>query len=273
MKKQEAVNTFTDGLILDLNPLQMPNNALTNCLNGTLLTFNGNENVLQNDMGNCRVETAMLPTGYIPLGSTSFGGIIYIVSYNPIDKKYQIGSFPSPERNITKDEQGDPSVSSILLNNFCEAATDGNKWHGWTGSEGAKNIITSYQQKVNLLRDPIFPGDKYKVYSGDLDSIVEYLSAIGKVKKEDGTEVDNFDHTAIPKYLKLDIISTLENGKIIYLTNNSVWNKVEKHPYYIYLDDIQFNNGSLGLSEYRGLVGSNYDNGQIRSSYFVFCWI
>lgn len=266
MKKQEAVNTFTEGLISDLNPLSMPNNALTNCLNGTLLTFNGNEQVLQNDMGNCRVETAMLPTGYIPLGSTSFGGIIYIVSYNPIDKKYQIGSFPSPERNITKDEQGDPSVSSILLDKFCKTDT---KWHGWTGSKGAKNIITSYQQKVNLLRDPIFPGDKYKVYSGDLDSIVEYLSAIGKV--EDGN--DNFDHTAIPRYLKLDIISTLENGKIIYLTNNSVWNKITKQvtnsegnnvnksfdPYYIYLKNIELNDGSLDLLEYRGLVGSNYD--------------
>lgn len=256
MKKQEAVNTFTKGLISDLNPLSMPNNALTNCLNGTLLTFNGNEQVLQNDMGNCRVETAMLPTGYIPLGSTSFGGIIYIVSYNPIDKKYQIGSFPSPERNITKDEMKGDDTSMIDLNIFCED----HEWKSTDSTFGSPdNIITSYQQKVNLLRDPIFPGDKYKVYSGKLDSISQYLSAIGKVKDKDGKEVDNDDHTACPVYLKLDIISTLENGKIIYLTNSSVWNKVKSYPYYIYLNDISFNDKQLGLSEYRGLVGSNYD--------------
>jgi hypothetical protein len=34
-------------------------------------------------MGNGRVETAMLPEGYIPLGTCSHGGFIYIVSYNP----------------------------------------------------------------------------------------------------------------------------------------------------------------------------------------------
>nr|DAM35486.1 MAG TPA: hypothetical protein [Bacteriophage sp.] len=31
---------------MDLNPLTTPNNVLTNCLNGTLITYNGNENVL-----------------------------------------------------------------------------------------------------------------------------------------------------------------------------------------------------------------------------------
>ena len=84
MSKQETVNTFTDGLVMDLNPITTPNSVLTNALNATLITYNGNEFVLQNDMGNGRVETAYLPQGFIPLGTTSFGGIIYIVSYNPL---------------------------------------------------------------------------------------------------------------------------------------------------------------------------------------------
>lgn len=58
MKRQETTSTFQEGLVMDFNPLVTPNNVLTSCLNGTLLTFNGNENVLQNDMGNGRVETA-----------------------------------------------------------------------------------------------------------------------------------------------------------------------------------------------------------------------
>ena len=66
--KQEATNTFGDGMIMDLNPLTTPNNVLTSALNATMVTYNGNEFVLQNDMGNGRVETAYLPSGYVPVG-------------------------------------------------------------------------------------------------------------------------------------------------------------------------------------------------------------
>lgn len=46
MKKAEALNTFADGMVMDINPLVMPNSGLCNALNATLITFNGNENVL-----------------------------------------------------------------------------------------------------------------------------------------------------------------------------------------------------------------------------------
>ena len=72
---------------MDINPPVAPNDGVCNALNATLITMNGNENVLQNDMGNGRVETAFLPEGYVPLGTTELGGIIYIVSYNPFNKK------------------------------------------------------------------------------------------------------------------------------------------------------------------------------------------
>lgn len=114
MSRQETVNTFTDGLVMDLNPITTPNSVLTNALNATLITYNGNEFVLQNDMGNGRVETAYLPAGYVPVGIKEYGGIIYVASYNPLTNKGQIGSFPSPERNISSDEINkalDPIIS------------------------------------------------------------------------------------------------------------------------------------------------------------------
>lgn len=109
--QEQAINTFEDGLVMDLNPLTTPNNVLTNCLNGTYISFNGNEFVLQNDMGNGRVETAYLPAGYVPVGMKEYGGIIYVASYNPITNKGQIGSFPSPERNISSEEKGTTELS------------------------------------------------------------------------------------------------------------------------------------------------------------------
>jgi len=72
------------------------NETLSDALNATFITMNGNEIVLQNDMGNRRVDNAYLPPGYTPVGMKEYGGIIYIAAYNPITNKSQIGSFPSP---------------------------------------------------------------------------------------------------------------------------------------------------------------------------------
>jgi hypothetical protein len=38
--------------------------VLSDALNATFITMNGNEVVLQNDMGNRRVDNAYLPSGY-----------------------------------------------------------------------------------------------------------------------------------------------------------------------------------------------------------------
>jgi hypothetical protein len=77
--------------------------------------MNGNEAILQNDMGNGRVESAFLPNGYVPVGMKEYGGIIYIASYNPITNKSQLGCFPSPERNIDQTETGNPETILDLV--------------------------------------------------------------------------------------------------------------------------------------------------------------
>ena len=68
-------------------------------------TFNGNEQLLQNDMGNAKityrdeddnVQYAKLPDGAIPIGAKTFGRIMYIVSVTK-DGIGEIGSFPSPD--------------------------------------------------------------------------------------------------------------------------------------------------------------------------------
>ena len=48
---------------MDLNPIVTPNNVLTGALNATSITYDGNEFVLQNDMGNGEVHTARLDKG------------------------------------------------------------------------------------------------------------------------------------------------------------------------------------------------------------------
>ena len=105
-------NSFnvSKGMVQDFNPLLMGNDMLSNNLNGTFYTYNGNEGMLQNDMGNGRVQNAKLPPGYVPVGMQEYGGIVYIVSYNPIKNESQIGSFPSPERNVAIDSFGNSAL-------------------------------------------------------------------------------------------------------------------------------------------------------------------
>jgi len=112
-----ASNTFKEGMIMDVHPLTVPNNILTNCLNGTLVTSNGNELILQNDIGNSKViftdtttnkkYNVSLTSGFVPIGLKQFGNIMYIFSVNPNNKDMlgrclsEIGTFPSPD--YTKD--------------------------------------------------------------------------------------------------------------------------------------------------------------------------
>lgn len=91
--KQTATNSFTDGLNLDLHPLVTPKTVLTDNINGTFITYNGNEFCLQNDRGNKYVSS--LTPGYTPIGIKEHNGVLYIVSVN--GNVTEIGTFPSPE--------------------------------------------------------------------------------------------------------------------------------------------------------------------------------
>lgn len=261
MKKDQALNKFTKGLQLDMNPMSITSDTLVDCLNGTLITYNGNEYVLQNDMGNARVETATLPPGYIPLGSTSFGGIIYIVSHNPLENKYQIGSFPSPERNLSKDELGNNG------NNENTTVTIGfnyeRLWKDYQDEECPE--ISSSLNQIILCDKELHSSDKFKVFSNNIAGLLKDNIISGY--QEGNTNVNLY-----PKYLRIDLISILSNGSVIKLTDNLTWTNFETKitteegtetvsgNYYIYPGEIKLNNdNSSSLEEYRNLVQSQYD--------------
>ena len=54
-----------------------------------MITYNGNEMMLQNDMGNTLIQDSIsgavmgLSPGFVPVGMTEHGGIFYIASFNP----------------------------------------------------------------------------------------------------------------------------------------------------------------------------------------------
>ena len=107
---KSTTNVFQEGLRTDLHPLATGQQYLTDALNATLLTFNGNEMMLQNDMGNTRIQDSAtggvigLRPGFIPTGFKEHGGIMYITSVNNKGEG-EVGTIPSPIiRNFYKDK-------------------------------------------------------------------------------------------------------------------------------------------------------------------------
>ena len=136
MAVQQAQNVFTSGINKDLNPISQKNDTLTDALNATTITFNGNELLLQNDMGNTNLtyypkiynsqdgtytfspncKMVKLKDGYIPIGMKEFGDVVYIISHNPEEKKTEIGSFPGPDFQLDNITPTDITPSNKVIN-------------------------------------------------------------------------------------------------------------------------------------------------------------
>ena len=180
---EQAVNTFTKGLQTDTHPMIQGNDVMTDCLNGTLITMNGNEVILQNDMGNRRVDNAFLPSGYQPVGMKEYGGIIYVAAYNPITNKSQIGSFPSPQKKINSlnnDELG----GKFDFDQFFDTR------NVYRDSDlGQIKVINSDSFMIPLTKDTsLRAGDKFVVYSAELSNYKNNIS--------------NYDNTTIQNGIK-----------------------------------------------------------------------
>ena len=176
MARQECNNTFSDGLMMDLNPINTPKSVLTDCLNGTYITYNGNEFVLQNDMGNYKLKNCKLPTNFIPVGVKGYGDILYIVSYNPITKETEIGSYPAPQSIFTTQDTPNKEAPIEELAPF-----------NWP-NENITSSTVKYPDIIKSDKKPLFifansdeenyklnPGDEFRLDGLSDDSGLEYI--------------------------------------------------------------------------------------------------
>lgn len=180
--RQETTNTFNEGMIKDLTPLVTPNNVLTDALNATLITFNGNEFQLQNDMGNCKVERAHLSVGFIPVGMKEYGGIVYVASYNPETGEGEVGSFPSPERDFSTNDF--PNLSPANFND----------------SQFILNTGTPVNEKTSVIKKLIEP-ELLQLNPGDKYVVVYTIHDPGG----SGTKI--IDQTGMDAYISKDVMN------------------------------------------------------------------
>ena len=190
--RQTQTNTFNDGMNKDLTPILTPNTVMTDCLNGTIVTYNGNEFALQNDLGNYKFSSSLNP-GYIPVGIKEHANILYIISYNPIDDKVEIGSFPSMKTINTSTTHGDDKAE---LSGVIPIPTESNSYIIIEDEHKIVRAVnyTEYNQKYSELQlmseltddYKLGPGDKYLgTYKIDQSSISDYNSEnIEEVRQE-----------------------------------------------------------------------------------------
>lgn len=141
---KQIVNQFTNGLVSDMHPLTTDDKGLVDALNATIITFNGNEVILQNDMGNTKIQDSKtghimgLSEGFIPVGMKEHGGIMYIASVNK-EGKGEIGTIPSPIYTLSH---------QVIPDNWIHTLADE------FGPTSKHSILNNHQ---------LYPGDKFVV--------------------------------------------------------------------------------------------------------------
>ena len=185
--RKETSNQFTEGLVCDLNPINTPNTVLTDALNATLITYDGNEFSLQNDRGNYPLENCKLKPNYIPVGLKEYGDILYIVSYNPLNNHVEIGTYPSPV-DIIGNESPEPEIQ---LNSVIEQITEPTDYSKLV--EWCKTVIFSNCEEDTKL----YPGDEYKLDEVEKSpykyETLEYLIIDENRQKENITDLIELD--------------------------------------------------------------------------------
>src|SRR5574344_691862 len=113
---KNAINTFSEGINYDLNPLVTPSNTLSDCVNGTLLTFNGDELVLQNDAGNSRIKI-YYPTSseYDNTKSYSNGNIVSVIEDENIKYFKNVSGLKNDTSLLTSDSWVELPNSEVKL--------------------------------------------------------------------------------------------------------------------------------------------------------------
>ena len=134
---------------MDMNPLTTPQTCMSDAVNATLVTFNGNEFTLQSDNGNVQIPGSQIKEGYVPVGMTEYGGIIYVALLNPETNDCEIGSIPSPDFDVSpkgankdgieilfKAVGGDTPSYSKFINGLAKAGIETVGSAGWCCESG-----------------------------------------------------------------------------------------------------------------------------------------
>lgn len=201
MSKQEQTNTFEDGIMTDMHPLSANTSTMTDALNATIVTYNGNEMILQNDMGNTTLvdkngQTVKLTEGFKPLGVVEHGGILYIASTNGVN--FELGSFPGPSYNT---DDTPINIASI---------------------DADYDLKTIVNNKANYLKDTKLYST-IPLYKKNENEVLEpCLLGVGQEFLIDVLSHTNLSNLTQKRFYKIRFINTENNQDITDLINYAI---------------------------------------------------
>ena len=257
--KQQTVNQFSDGLNLDLHPLVTPKTVLTDNLNGTFITYNGNEFCLQNDRGN--KEVSKLTDGYTPIGIKEHNGILYIVSVKnegttlEPDWRTEIGTFPSPDYTIYNEIEEDYDNNNIFSKDKYNERVFG-KDAKWYLFDDTNEHRAEYRPLHVLVNRTSFTGQSIG-YNTKTPVTIEvqdsYDGSVNLILVADGvkTRIINSGFSILPnnQYKFVDRNQSVETN---------IYNDVDKETELIRTSNIITNIDLLGVQSGGQFKGGNY---------------
>ena len=218
-----ATNTFQNGLVMDSHPLATSNDVLTNCLNGTLITYNGNELILQNDVGNSKIKDpdgkyVTLNKGFVPIGLKEFGGILYIFSVNPNTNYCEIGTYPSPDYSK---KEGKLIYKYQPLNNYNKGSFTTKRLNFDVEHPLTIDCQKSYDGSINLIftdnkNIPRLINTRFSLYG---DNEYEIIDRSGErdtnvYNDDDAFEYETALHKIVNKIVKIDFKGVQTGGNL-----------------------------------------------------------
>lgn len=209
-------------MVADLHPLSTQNKSLTSALNATLITFNGNELVLQNDMGNTKIQDAKtgnlitLSDGFIPVGMKEHGGVLYIASHNPQSGQSELGTIPSPVVEYTYLENPEEKNLEVTISDL-----------------DTENYNNDYKLHINSELIPLDETTKFRVGDQFLVLINTDSAIIDTTKQTSNNNTITyplFTQVVGKKgWFKIKLYSKTVNGQVIDITNTV--DKVQQNYY------------------------------------------
>lgn len=195
----------------------MPETALTSALNATVITGDGNEGLLQNDMGNTLIKDSItgnimsLNDGFIPLGMKEYGGILYIASYNPQTNEGELGTIPSPIIHYTAQDFSDIAESITITDLITE-----------TGK--GETLQERLNSNLIYLSDNVFHGGDKFIVALNLEGIDNTYSRTNYIATEqlslnfkESTEYPVISTTNKRGWYKVKLYAVTDSGKEILL--------------------------------------------------------
>lgn len=250
--KNQSVNTFEGGLNYDLNPLATPNNIVTDAVNSSYITFNGDELSMQNEAGNAALDThrQIAPETYVPASESSYsvGEEVSYTSpiYTPEGNHLQY--FKNINVNRIQNPNYTRKLNWTLTNVSGVVVTNGiNLTFGTSNGTISQRLNLVYNKSYKLIID-IGVGnnvtnhyriDHYysgsttpDVTTGDLDLTSSGIDSFFLTPSSSEYEYTVLTITGVSSSATVDNTSTLQPIEITAtptdLTNTEVWQDVTK---------------------------------------------